>query len=326
MKTRILQSWQLFKTSIDVTFRYPKLLCFPAITTVLTLLIALFFLTAIAIPFALQDTGYRLNQKQHWETVLERNFPGTIGPKKSGIVTDSSVQSQAGQATANHAQATGAPLIMVPIYFISMFLATFFNVAFYNEILMALDGRGVSFRRGLQAAWQRVGAILAWSLLAGVVGWLIRALQERLPFVGRIITGIIGLVWSVAAVFAIPVIVQDPGTRNPLLILQRSASALKRTWGEGLIGYVGLSVGNVLVVLGSLVFLGVVCVAAYLTGSVLLVFVAAGFWLIGLVLLAYVMSVAGHVFRCALFKYATEGAIPAPYTQDMLDRAWKVKR
>ena len=263
---------------------------------------------------------------QHWRTVLERNFPGTIGPKKSGIVMDSASQSGTGNADARNMQTTTMPLVMIPIYFVSMFLATFFNVAFYNEILMALDGRGVSFRRGLSAAWQRVGAILAWSLLAGVVGWLIRALQERLPFVGRIITGIIGLVWSVAAVFAIPVIVQDPATRNPLLILQRSASALKRTWGEGLIGYVGLSVGNVLVVLGSLVFWGVVCVAAYVTGSVFLIILAAALWVIGIVLFAYVMSVAGHVFRCALFKYATEGAIPTPYTQDMLDRAWKVKK
>ena len=199
MKTRILQSWQLFKTSIDVTFRYPKLLCFPALTGFLTLLIALFFLTAIAVPLALQDTGYSFTQKQHWETVLERNFPGTIGPAKSGIVTDSSVPSQAGESTAHHMQTTKAPLVMIPIYFVSMFLATFFNVAFYNEILMALDGRGVSFRRGLQAAWQRVGAILAWSLLAGVVGSNISPLQERLPFVGRNITGIIGMVWSVPA-------------------------------------------------------------------------------------------------------------------------------
>ena len=215
---------------------------------------------------------------------------------------------------------------MLPIYFISMFLATFFNVAFYNEILMALDGRGVSFRRGLNVAWQRVGAILAWSLLAGVVGWLIRSLQERLPFVGRIVTGLIGLVWSIAAVFAIPVIVQDATTRNPVQVLRRSASALKRTWGEGLIGYVGLSAGNFLVVLASLLFLGVAGVLAYATKSVLLIVLAAILWVIGMVVLAYVMGVAGHVYRCALFKYATEGVIPEPYTQDMLDRAWKVKK
>ena len=42
-------------------------------------------------------------------------------------------------------------LILLPIYFVSMFLATFFNVAFYNEIIAALNGKGVSFARGL--AW-----------------------------------------------------------------------------------------------------------------------------------------------------------------------------
>ena len=43
-------------------------------------------------------------------------------------------------------------VIVIVIYFLSMFLATFFNVAFYSEIIAALDGRGVSFRRGLATA------------------------------------------------------------------------------------------------------------------------------------------------------------------------------
>jgi hypothetical protein len=42
--------------------------------------------------------------------------------------------------------------------------------------------------------------------------------------------------------------------------------------------------------------------------------------------MAYVSGVAGHVYRCALFKYATEGAVPEPYSQDLLDMAWKVKK
>jgi hypothetical protein len=42
--------------------------------------------------------------------------------------------------------------------------------------------------------------------------------------------------------------------------------------------------------------------------------------------MAYVSGVAGHVYRCALFKYATEGVVPEPYDQDLLDMAWKVKK
>jgi hypothetical protein len=55
-----------------------------------------------------------------------------------------------------------------------MFLATFFNVTFYSEIMAALNGRGVSLRRGLSLACGRRSSILrrehgGVSVLAGSV-------------------------------------------------------------------------------------------------------------------------------------------------------------
>jgi hypothetical protein len=215
---------------------------------------------------------------------------------------------------------------MVGLYFVSMFLATFFNVAFYSEILAALDGRGVSFRRGLRTAFSRLSPILTWSLLAGVVGWIIRALEERLPFAGRIVAGLVGLAWSVAAVFAIPVIICEAPLRNPIRILQQSALTLKRTWGESLIGYVGFSAGSLVIFLCSLLPLLLVGVAALALNSVMLFVLALVLWVLGLILIAYVTGVAGHVYRCALYKYATEGVVPEPYSRELLDMAWKVKK
>jgi len=49
-------------------------------------------------------------------------------------------------------------------------------------------------------------------------------------------------------------------------------------------------------------------------------------WVFGLLIIAYVSGVAGHVYRCALYIYAAEGAVPEPYNQDLLDMAWKVKK
>ena len=66
--------------------------------------------------------------------------------------------------------------------------------------------------------------------------------------------------------------------------------------------------------------------AALIFKSVWLIVVAAVIWVLALLLMAYVSSVAGHVYRCALFKYATEGVVPEPYNQDLLDMAWKVKK
>ncbi len=338
MITKFKQSWLLFKASITVTLRHRKLLLFPIVNSILLTFIALFFISAMALPMVLHHTGYHLNQKEHWQALGDYYF---VDPAKQAAGTNVAAESSAHMNVAvnnNHlvVDKSGHPIdtygvswgsaFVVLIYFVSMFLATFFNVAFYNEIIAALNGRGVSFRRGLATAWSRLPSILAWSLLAGVVGWLIRRIEQRLPLVGRIVSGLIGLGWSIAAVFAIPVIIQEEPMRNPLKILQQSATTLKRTWGEGLIGYVGFSAGSMVIFVASLGPLLVAGALALLFHSVWIIGVAAVIWVLALMIMAYVSGVAGHVYRCALYMYAAEGVVPEPYNQDLMDMAWKVKK
>jgi hypothetical protein len=49
----------------------------------------------------------------------------------------------------------------------------------------------------------RIKSILVWSLFDEIVGGLIREIEGRLGFFGRIVMGLIGLAWSVACVFVI---------------------------------------------------------------------------------------------------------------------------
>ena len=334
MITKCERSWQLFKVSIRVILRHRKLLCFPLLTTLLTGFIILFFLSATALPMVLQQTGYRLNQKQHWVALKDKYFPNPAPQTQAAqapagpnvlITGHSVVEDRAGHPFAAH----GFPwdsLVLLAIYFVSMFLATFFNVAFYSEIIAAVNGNGVSFRRGLMTARSRLPSILAWSLLAGLVGWIIRSIEQRLPFAARIVTGLIGIGWSIAAVFAIPVIIQERHRRNPIRILQQSAMTLKQTWGEGLIGYIGFSAGSAMIFVGLLLPLLAVGALALQLKSTWLVAIVAGIWFLGMLLLAYLSNLAGHVYRCALYMYAAEGVVPEPYNQDLLDMAWKVKK
>ncbi len=338
MIARFKQSWELFKTSITVTFQHRKLLWFPGVTTLLTLIIALFFLSAMSLPIVLHHTGYHLNQKEHWVALKDYYLTpatphataaraGNEAPE-AGSTTPAVQGSATGSGNENLAL-RGSPWISfcaVAIYFLSMFLATFFNVAFYSEIMAALDGRGVSLRRGLSTARSRWRSILGWSLLAGVVGWLIRALEQRLPLAGRIIAGLVGLAWSIAAIFAIPVIIQEPALRNPIRVLQHSAQTLKRTWGEGLIGYLGFHAGTLIIFLTSLVPLIVAGAISVMASTFWPILIVGCFWLLAMICIAYVSGVAGHVYRCALFKYAVEGVVPEPYNQELLNRAWKVKK
>ena len=83
MITKFQHSWELFKASITITLKHRKLLWFPFLTTILTVFIALFFLSAMALPAVLRDTGYRLNQKQHWVALKEHYLPAPAAQPKS---------------------------------------------------------------------------------------------------------------------------------------------------------------------------------------------------------------------------------------------------
>jgi hypothetical protein len=101
---------------------------------------------------------------------------------------------------------------------------------------------------------------------------------------------------------------------------------LKRTWGEALIGYAGLSIANSLVVIGSLIWLGgtiALSIALHIPWFIAIAVVA---WLCVLFVWSYVAGVASNVYRGALYLYAAEGVIAEPYNQEILDMAWKFKK
>jgi hypothetical protein len=57
-----------------------------------------------------------------------------------------------------------------------------------------------------------------------------------------------------------------------------------------------------------------------------LVLTAVLLWVLALVAFGYLLSVASNIFKGALFVYASEGVVPAPYSAELLDAAWKVKK
>ncbi len=316
--SRFQRSWELFKCSLAVMRRDPQLLIFPIVTSAFTILVALLFL----FPVAFQPTGHSYASAAHWQTVAHR----------VGIVSGDRNSAEAEERP----YVPGRPTVFAPgkpmlayfavMYFTSMLCATFFNVAFYKQIMNGLRGEPVSIMGGLAFACTRWKSILLWTLFAGLIGYVIKALEEKFGLIGRLVMRFVGTAWSVACVFVIPVIITEAGLANPFSVLKKSAMTVKQTWGESLIGYAGLSFGGLFVLLFSAVWLGTgitLCLVFHLYWFI--AFVALG-WVFTLCAWSYVMGVASQIFRCALFLYASEGALPDPYTGDMMAMAWKMKK
>ena len=48
--------------------------------------------------------------------------------------------------------------------------------------------------------------------------------------------------------------------------------------------------------------------------------------LVAMFVLSYLTSLAGQIYKGALYLYASSGVVPEPYNQEMLDSAWKFKK
>lgn len=300
--SKLSTSRQAFFSSLQVVRKNPRLIMFPVIIFICSLVIALFFIGLVV----LQPTGFPATSAAHWKALAE------------------TWKAQSEHPTAHFRDYYYA--YGVAIYVVSMLTATFFNVAFYHEILRALAGETVSIAGGLRFASTRIRSIVAWSLFASLVGWLIQLLSERLGWVGNLVLKMFGMAWSVASVFVIPVIIRE-GNVNPVTLLRDSTSTVKKTWGESLLGYVGITVVGfglvVISLIAAVVTGGLVSVAAHNEWFFL---GALGLWLVGLLVIACASSIAGHVYRCALYVYATEGVVPGNFPPALMDAGWKVKK
>lgn len=126
-----------------------------------------------------------------------------------------------------------------------LYLAVFFVVIFFNTALVAsamqgLSGQPISVGSGLRAAYSRLGQIAGYAVIAATIGLVLRAIEERLPLAGRIVTRIIGLAWGAATFLVVPVLVHRG--LGPMTAVKESALLLKKTWGENIIANAGLAI------------------------------------------------------------------------------------
>jgi len=191
--------------------------------------------------------------------------------------------------------------------FVSTTVGTFFAVALAAGAHQRLSGEDPTFGSSVGAAWAHRRAVLGWSLLATVVGLVLRAIEERfkgLPGFLLSFTG--GVAWAVASFFAIPIIaVHDVG---PIGALKASAATMRERWSTSARVQLRLTFYWLgLLLLGAVGFVG----AVVLGGSAPLLGVVAGVLVLaGVVFAALVLSCVAAYARVVLYRYAV--GLPTP--------------
>jgi len=188
-------------------------------------------------------------------------------------------------------------------YFISFFITTFFNVAVIGCATIRMDGGDPTVRDGFRIAFENIKYILMWTLFAATIGLILRAIQERVGIIGKFIVGALGMAFTIAAYFAVPVFVYEKV--GPWKALKRSASIFRKTWGEAIVGNLGLGVVFLLLAFLGLLPIVIGLAMMSLSAAIIGLVVAVIYWLI----LGLVFSAAQSVLIAALYRYATTGKI-----------------
>jgi hypothetical protein len=208
---------------------------------------------------------------------------------------------------------------MFTLYVANYFIMVFFNVALVGVANSRLMGGSWTFRDGIELAWARKGTILQWALVAATVGMVLRTIEERMGIVGRIIMRIIGIAWTLACYFVVPVLAFEDLT--PFEAVKRSSKLFRDTWGEKVVGGFSLSLVSLVLLLPGFglwlaaMFLG--GIQGLLVGTVLMV--------LYFLLLSVFMSAVQGVFNAALYRYACFKQVPPAFDHDLVAAAWAPK-
>ena len=213
-------------------------------------------------------------------------------------------------------------VLMVLFYLVEYFVIIFFNAALVSAAMVRIKGGDPTLGDGLHGAWSHIGAILGWAAISATVGLVLQALRERGGLAGAIAAALGGMAWNVITFLVIPVLVVE-GV-NPIEGIKRSASLLKKTWGEQIIGNagIGLIFGLICLAIGVVgVFLGVVVINAGVTAAGVAIIVAT---VLAIVIVAMLSATLRGIYSAALYQYAV-GGDTGVFSEETLAGAFRAK-
>lgn len=204
-------------------------------------------------------------------------------------------------------------------YVANYFVTIFFNAAIIACALARMTGRNPTVRFGLRAAWRRFPQIFLWTLATSTVGLILRAIEERVGLVGRIVVSLLGMAWSVTSFLVVPVLVHRG--KGPIAAYQESVALLKRSWGEQITGTVSFVLIFALLGLLPIVILMATAMSdsLFISGSGLVISMAY------VVLLGIVQSTLQAIYRAAVYCYARTGSAPRGFNDPMLANSFRRK-
>ncbi|HEY4688760.1 MAG TPA: DUF6159 family protein [Anaerolineae bacterium] len=209
------------------------------------------------------------------------------------------------------------------LFYLVQYTVIFYcNTALIGAALIRLRGGDPTVRDGFRIASQHFGSIIGYALISSTVGMILRSIRER-GILGQIAAGLFGLAWNVATYLVVPVLVIE--NVGPIEAIKRSTALLKKTWGEQIVGNLGIGA-----VFGLLFFalflLGLPLIAlGASTGSAAIIVLMILVWIMAMVFLGLISSALSGIYTAAVYQYVATGNPGTYFDQDQIKNAFRPK-
>lgn len=199
------------------------------------------------------------------------------------------------------------------LFYLTMyFIVIFANSALVGAAMIRLQGGDPTLADGVRIARQHLWPILGYALISATVGLILRALRERGGLAGQVLAWLGNMAWGLATYLVVPVLVVEG--IGPIEAIQRSATLLKRTWGEQIAGNFSIGLVFGLITLAAIFAVGPpILLVAAASGSAVIIALGVGAIILIVAGIGLVGSTLNGIYVAAVYRYAVAGDVDSQY-------------
>ena len=214
-------------------------------------------------------------------------------------------------------------VVLFVFYIVQYFVIFFCNTALVGAAMIRLNGGDPTVGDGFRIALKHAPSIMGYALIAATVGSILRWLSERGGLIGRIVVSLIGFAWNIATYLVVPVLVAEEV--GPVEAIKRSASLLRKTWGEQLVGNFGIgTVFGLMTVLLVILMIPMIILAAA-TQSLIFIAGVILLFVFAFILLGLINAALSGIYAAAVYNYAAMGKTGEFFDPNIIKNTFRTK-
>lgn len=218
----------------------------------------------------------------------------------------------------------------VAAYLVFSTILTFVVNVFAGAIIhgagQRFAGNDPTIKSSLKGSWSHWRPLALFSLMMASVGLALQLIEEYMPLAGKVAVWLFGAAWSIANVFALPVIVLSGKKVSPIGATKESVAVIKKVWGQGIAASVGIGLVALLGIVTYIIIAAVTVGLLTLLNSTGMVLAGIGVSLIGLITVILLLNTLASIAKAALYHYAVTGEAPEQFNKQLLKDAITIKK